>query len=155
MTLGDWIVFVITWGTVVAGSYALVRLAWERWGAFVLGVLSMLFVERTPEIMSRAPASEPSSPSGLKTDGASIVVAPAAPEPSRDEILDACKVMRAHGMSREDARLVFVRLHRKLDNNLWTQAAPADSDELVTPYAGRRTRASYYPDRPDLEYVEP
>lgn len=40
MTLGDWISAVITWGTFAAGVYALGALAWKRWGALVLHILS-------------------------------------------------------------------------------------------------------------------
>lgn len=29
------------------------------------------------------------------------------------------------------------------------------SDEIITPYAGRRTKASYYPEEPELEYTPP
>lgn len=36
MTLGDW----ITWLTFAAGAYALLRMAWTRWGALVLHILS-------------------------------------------------------------------------------------------------------------------
>lgn len=120
--------------------------------------VSMVSRGRAAEIMSRTVASEPSSPSVSQTDTPSIVVAPAVPEPTRDEMLDAFRVMRAHKMSRETARLLCARLHRKLDNNLWAQAAPPaepEDDDIITPYAGRRTKARYYPDNPELEYAEP
>jgi hypothetical protein len=35
-----------------------------------------------------------------------------------------------------------------------TPAQPAE-DELITPFAGRRTKASYYPDNPELEFRPP
>lgn len=34
------------------------------------------------------------------------------------------------------------------------EGEPTNDDELITPYAGRRTRASYYPDAPELEYKD-
>lgn len=120
--------------------------------------VSMVWPVRQPEITSSPPASAPSSPSVSQTDAAPLVVQAAPPESTRAEILDACKVLRAKGLSREDARIVFGYLHRRLDNNLWADAAPVAQpadDEIITPYAGRRTKASYYPDQPELEYVEP
>lgn len=117
--------------------------------------LSTIPPSRAPEITSSsAPvtsfeASPPRTDAG--TDGRALVQAPEL----KPATLDTVRELRAHGFTRDAARALLRREGRSLGNNTWADAAPADSDELVTPYAGRRTRASYYPDRPDLEYVEP
>lgn len=86
----------------------------------------------------------------------------AAPAPiGRDIMLDICRDLRAHGYSRDGARVLLRKLGQSLDNNVWSDAAPptkaatVEDDTLITPYAGRRTKASYYPDDPALEYQAP
>jgi len=149
-TLVLWMIIV---GTIVTGVVGSAALGWLERRA-----VSNVMPSPAPEITSSPPASAPSSPSVSQTDAAPVVVQAAPREPTRAEILDACKVLRAKGLSREEARIVFGYLHRRLDNNLWADAAPGAQpadDEIITPYAGRRTKASYYPENPELEYVEP
>lgn len=114
---------------------------------------------RTPEITSsRAPdvlpiASPPRTDAG--TDGRTPMIAPELKSVS----LDTVRSLRAHGYTRDDARALLRGLGWSMGNNTWADAAPpapaADDDDHITPYAGRRTKASYYPENPELEYAEP
>lgn len=47
----------------------------------------------------------------------------------------------------------FLALMREIRGDLDPETAPPDL--AFTPFAGRPTRASYYPDEPELEYQEP
>jgi len=115
-------------------------------------------LEQRFEIMSRTPdpvASEPASDL-RQTVSQTDQTAPAAPKP-QPATLDTCKSLRAHGYTREEARAFLRGVDRTLDNNVWAAAqppAPADDDLIVTPYAGRVTRKSYYTDA-DFPYEEP
>lgn len=76
----------------------------------------------------------------------------------RAELLTLYKVLRKYGVPREEIRSALKGVRVPLSNDVWKAAAPAvptDDDVLVTPYAGRRTRASYYPDDPELEFQAP
>lgn len=42
-----------------------------------------------------------------------------------------------------------------IGNNTWADAAPATADEIITPIAGRATKAKFEYDDPALNYVEP
>lgn len=81
-----------------------------------------------------------------------------------EELLTLFKLMRKAGIGREDAQAACKASGLPFNNNVWRDAAPPskavqpadeNDDELITPYAGRRTRASYYPDQPELEYESP
>jgi hypothetical protein len=153
MTLGDWISVVIMGGTFTGGAYALGRMAWREWGlrAFVLTIMQPPAPEITssPDPEPAAIASPPRTDAG--TDGRTPPIVPEL----RPASLDTVRELRAHGFTRDAARALLRREGRSLGNNTWADAAPADDDEIVTPYAGRRTKASYYPENPELEYVEP
>jgi hypothetical protein len=121
--------------------------------------VSMVWPVRRPEITS-SPAPEPAaiaSPprTDAGTDGRTPLIAPEL----RPASLDTVRELRAHGFTRDAARALLRGLGYSLGNNTWADAAPvapaADDDEIITPYAGRRTKASYYPENPELEYVEP
>jgi hypothetical protein len=112
-----------------------------------------------PVVMSRS-APTPPQPivsEGVATRDQTDQTAPVLPL-LRPATLDTCKVLRAHGFSRDAARMLLRPLGWTLDNNTWTQAAPlkpADDDLTVTPFAGRVTRRSFYQDDPELEYQPP
>lgn len=151
MTLGDW----ITWLTFAAGAYALGTLAWRRWGALIV---SIFFVPRPPEITSSQdvidlPIASPPM-ADARTDGRTPQIAPEL----KPATLDTVRRLRAHRFTRDEARDFLRELGWSLGNNTWAQAAPLeanDDDSHITPYGGRRTRASYYPEDPALEYKEP
>lgn len=120
------------------------------------GLIVNDYEDAAPHVMSRSDVvSPPSAPSSLETDKAQTTDRQPAPAFSRDVMLDTYKLLRKYGVPREEARPVLKAMGMPLDNNVWVTAAPADDDVLVTPYAGRRTRASYYPDEPELEYKSP
>src|SRR5262249_44438672 len=102
-----------------------------------------------------------SCPSSLQTDNVQTDRQPPTAKPGAEELLTLYKLLRAHGIAREEARPVLKSVLLPLDNNLWRDAAPppaaeADGDDtLVTPFAGRPTKRSYYPDEPSLEYQPP
>lgn len=84
------------------------------------------------------------------------------PRIKAEQFLTVFRVMRAHGVGREEAAAAFKSAGLPFNNNVWRDAEPPaksvaadDDDVLVTPYAGRRTRASYYPEEPELEYQSP
>lgn len=113
-----------------------------------------------PEIMSNSADDDHRlSPSSLQTDSADSPDRQTAP--TREQQLTLYRFLRELGASREKARPVLKAAGWPLDNNLWTEAAPAppppagDDDMMTTPFAGRVTRKSYYPDQPELEYQPP
>lgn len=110
-----------------------------------------------PVVMSRAPDSAPPSirPS-LQTDGAQTSDRPMIPVPTREEMLDIFRILRAAGVNRETLRGPWRAAGLPLDNNLWSQAAAAAEDETrLTPIAGRPTRATFQEADPDLAYKPP
>lgn len=109
-------------------------------------------------LMSRTP--EPALPEAAsdlrQTAPQTDQTAPTAPK-LQPATLDNAKWLRAHGATREDARAFLRSMDRTLDNNVWAAAQPPAAlpdDELVTPYAGRVTKRSYYTDA-DFPYEEP
>ncbi len=156
-TLGDWIM----WLTVILGTPAFIvwvvrgidvsrvwrrtRIAWLR-----------CYVAWLEWREQHAPVSPQTDQLPDQTDAATALD---VSKPSREELLTMYQVLRAHNMSRETARKMLNGVRLPLDNNLWAEAAPkpvaADDAEIVTPYAGRRTKATYYPDDPDLEFRAP
>ena len=151
MTLGDY----ITWATFIAGAYALGVIAWRRYGALLVSMLSPV---ADSEIMSRTPDPELPEPASDHRQTASQTDQTVTDAPKlQPATLDTCKSLRAHGYTREEARVFLRGVDRTLDNNVWAAAqppAPADDDLIVTPYAGRVTRKSYYTDA-DFPYEEP
>jgi hypothetical protein len=112
-----------------------------------------------PVVMSRSDEGDRRlSPSSLETDSRQTADSAVRPALSRDVMLDTYRLLRKYGVPREEARPILKAAGVPLDNNLWSQAAPPakeyDDDTIVTPWAGRRTRASYYDD-PRLEYQQP
>lgn len=106
------------------------------------------------EIMSRSDDRAPSEAVRTRTDmpadGRTEMGVPVL----RPTTLDTARSLRAHGYTRDEARALLRSLGWSLGNDIWSQAAPPD-DEVVTPIAGRRTRAKYHPTEPELEYQGP
>lgn len=117
--------------------------------------------EEDAPIMSRAaPAPALSSASSLQTDSAQTDRQEKINKPTPEQYLTLFKVLRAAGVKREDVRPALKGMGLALDNNVWRMAeaeGPEEKEEdvHVTPYAGRRTLARYYPDEPELEYKAP
>ena len=107
--------------------------------------------------MSREAAIEPSSiPSSPETDSPDGRTD--APKISPADLLTFYTWLRSMGAKRDDARAMLRLVGLSVSNDLWSQAAPSPKpadEEIVTPYAGRVTKRSYYPDDPALEYQEP
>lgn len=114
------------------------------------------YEEDDAPIMSRSEETHaPSMPSSLQTDGRQTADRQPAAQPSRDVMLDTYKRLRKLNMSRDEARTMLKALGLPLDNNLWTQAAPAEDEIIrVTPIAGRPTKAQFETD-PELMYQPP
>lgn len=102
-------------------------------------------------------------PSSLETDRRTDGQTAQTSARRAEQLLTLYRTMRAAGIGREDARKALKEAGLPLNNDVWRKAAPPpkvaqpsnDDDMMVTPYAGRRTRASYYPDEPDLEFQSP
>ena len=122
-----------------------------------IGIIAVNNIEEAaPNNMSSVGAgASPSLPSSLQTDSRQTADRPALAMPSRDVMLNTCKMLRKHGMSREEARSMLKSMGLPLDNNLWADAAPADDEPIhVTPIVGRPTRAVFETD-PDYPYQAP
>lgn len=119
-------------------------------------------------VMSRSALSAaPSAPSVSETDSQTASDRPMIPVPSRDQMLDIFRVLRARGIPRSALAGPWRAAGLPLDNNVWAAAAPPEDAEeppravairhngaeLIAPLPPRR--GSYYPDAPDLEYQEP
>jgi hypothetical protein len=110
-----------------------------------------------PVVMSRSEDGDTRlRPSVSQTDNSQTTDSAPRALPSRDVMLDTYKLLRKYGIPREEARPILKAAGLPLDNNLWSQAAPAQNDAIyITPIAGRPTSASYYPNDPDLEFQPP
>jgi hypothetical protein len=113
-------------------------------------------VNSSPVVMSRSQNAPPqNAPSSLETRP--------RPDPDQTEdkaarqkkLFDTYTTLKRLGLSRDAARAFLGPWGIPLDNNLWAQVPPEPEPEHVTPIAGRPTKASYYPDSPDLEYQGP
>lgn len=112
-----------------------------------------------PYVMSRSddspsPSLRPSLETGNETDRQTE---PAA-RIKAEELLTLCKVMRAAGIGREEASAAFKASGLPFNNNVWRDAAPAQSRagdaEYRTPIVGRPTSAKFETD-PDYPYQAP
>lgn len=117
------------------------------------------YADDAPVVMSRSEVSDlPSPVSVSQTDSPQSSDRQPTSVPTREQMLDIYKLLREYNVPRERARAAFKVAGLPLDNNAWTAAKPAEvepTDEIITPYAGRRTKASYYPDDMELEYSPP
>jgi hypothetical protein len=112
-----------------------------------------------PVVMSRTPEPDRRlSLSSLQTDSQTTSDRQTIAKPTEQQMLDIFKALRAAGVKREAIAGPWRAAGLPLDTNLWSKAAPSekddDDDTIVTPWAGRRTKASYYDD-PRLEYQQP
>lgn len=108
-----------------------------------------------PYVMSRSPADDGTyGASPLQTDRRQTTDRPTMLVPTRAEMLDIFKVLRARGVKRDELRGPWRAAGLPLDNNLWTEATPPDDDTHITPIAGRPTRAQFEAD-PELAYQSP
>jgi hypothetical protein len=149
MAVGDFLTLCGAAIIVFLGARAVARQTWDAW---LKPVVLRVWPARPPEIMSSATPKPMSSPAlSLETDAPKAPDRPMMPVPTKEQMLDIFKVLRAAGVSREAIGPAWRAAGLPLNNNLWSDAAPPD-DEIVTPYAGRVTKKDYYPDRPDLEY---
>lgn len=121
------------------------------------------YEEDEPIIMSRSEDGvPPSAPSSLETDGRRTETTAPGPKFTEDQLLTLYGFLRELGVTRDRATPILKASGIPVNNNLWTRAAPlapdvsvGDDDTTLTPIAGRRTRASYYPEEPDLEFSPP
>jgi hypothetical protein len=75
------------------------------------------------------------------------------------QLLTLYSFLRAHGAVRDRAGRVLKEIGIPMNNNLWARAIPPapveEDDVMLTPIAGRPTRAAYYESEPALQYQEP
>lgn len=114
------------------------------------------YEDSAANVMSRA-QDRPSeiAPSSLQTDGRQTADRPMMPVPTAEEMLDIFRVLRTAGVKRDALQGVWRAAGLKLDNNLWSKAAPPPPEEptTVTPIAGRSTSAQFHD--PELNYQPP
>lgn len=150
MSLGDLIMILAFFG----GCYALGRIAWRH-----IFPPQPVNTSRpaAPPVMSRESVAPPQiALSSLETDDRKAPDRPTMPVPTRDQMLDIFRVLRASGVGREALRPAWKAAGLLLDNNLWAEAKPADPEPVsVTPIAGRPTPATFAEQDPDLAYVPP
>ena len=113
------------------------------------------FEDTAPVVMSRSEdVAFLDYPSSLQTDSGQTADRPSAPAFSRDVMLDTYRLLRRHGVTREEARPILKALGMGLDNNLWASAVPSDEPH-VTPIVGRPTSARFDVTDPDYPYRAP
>lgn len=133
------------------------RLArWSRGEVPLLpGIVKDLQVS-APVIMSRPSESTPQeAPSSVETRPAQTPDQTVEKAARQKKLLDTYTILKRLGLSRDAARAFLSPWGIPLDNNLWAQVPAEPEPEHVTPIAGRPTKASYYPDQPDLEFQPP
>lgn len=133
----------------------------------VVGSFVMKWIEdRAVDDLSTIPPAAPAEITSISADDARPMAARprtdeapdgrTPPQPTRDEQRTLYRLLRAHGITRDEARAALRPFGIAIGNDVWAASAPADDDaDYTTPYAGRRTKAQYYPDSPELEYAEP
>lgn len=150
-----WLIVLVAAGTMVMVLFKVA--VW--WGSRVND-----YADADADDMSSADAAMPPSRlSSLETDRRADRQTEQPARVSAEQLLTLYQLMRAAGIGREDARAAFKAAGLPLNNDVWSKAAPPpkvpqptdDDDTMITPYAGRRTRASYYPEEPELEYRSP
>lgn len=113
-----------------------------------------------PVVMSNDRTPHPDVLPVVPTDGRASDAGRTEPQPAytQQQLLTHYMWLRRLGAKRDEAREQLRAIGIPLHNDLWAQAAPPPpvaDDEIITPWAGRRTKAAYYPDSPDLEYEAP
>jgi hypothetical protein len=150
-------------------GFVFLMVFWGVTGISPLGLLRLVMgdgvnslPEPAPAIMSQPkPPAPQSTPSSLRTDdGRTETTAPQS-KFTEEQLLTLYTFLRGLGATRDKATPILKASGIPMNNNLWSKAqAPApppveDDDTHITPFAGRRTRASYYPDDPKLEFQDP
>ena len=143
------IIFVVMFGLVLGVIGAMV--GWSKFLAW--REQRYTTVKSSPVVMSRsvevAPEPSPAVSNRQTPDRPMMAV------PTRNEILDIFKAMRAAGMKRESVSAAWRAAGLPFDNNLWTEAAPPPEEKPahVTPFVGRPTNADFRD--PELAYQPP
>lgn len=141
--------------------FFVVRPALEDWGILQpredTGEVSTITPSALPVVMSNRPTPSIPSPSlSLETDAPKAPDRPMMPVPTRDQMLDIFKVLRAAGVSRDTIGPAWRAAGLPLNNNLWSDAAPDPDDAIIlTPIARRPVDGKWYPEDPKLEYKGP
>lgn len=117
------------------------------------------YEDDTPVVMSRSEDNDsPSTASSLQTDSRQTVKHDQSSAPTPEQYLTLFRALRAAGIQREDIRPALKAVGLRLDNNLWTKAAPITQDtddaEYRTPIVGRPTSAKFETDA-DYPYQSP
>lgn len=149
-SIGD----IIIWGTLAIGIIPVAKLVWK---SFIQPRVSTITPSALPVVMSNRPVPPtPSASPSLETDAPKAPDRPMMPVPTRDQMLDIFKVLRAAGVGREAIGPAWRAAGLPLNNNLWSDAAPdPDEDMILTPIARRPVDGKYYPNNPELEYKGP
>lgn len=147
-TFGD----LIFWGCVALALWYVPRYLWKVYGG--ADAVKRLWLRYSNMSSTSAGETFVSAPSAVQTDDKQIADRPMMPVPTREEIFDIFRVLRAAGVNREMLRGPWNAAGLKLDNNLWTQAAPPPEEPIsITPIAGRPTNAEFRD--PELTYQPP
>lgn len=158
MDIGD----LIMWALLMAGAYAITRNTWH------LVQPRLLMLWRSSTISPPTPAEITSSRAGVaahtSTDTSTISDNAAAPYPYLTEraIVVWLAGLKTADSWRYSANKIYALVGgNRNDVMTWVRSvrgeepAPPADDEVITPYAGRKTKAAYYPDDPLLEYQPP
>lgn len=137
------------------GTFVMIGFVWfyvARPALEGLGLIVNNNEDSAPVVMSRSEQSDYRlSALSLETDELQTADRRTMPVPTREEMLDIFKALRAAGVKRENIAGVWRAAGLPLDTNLWAAAAPPPA-QTVTPIAGRPTSAVFDPDFP---YVQP
>jgi hypothetical protein len=116
--------------------------------------------EESDNITSSSATVFPSqSRSSFRTDDGRTETTMQLGKLTEHQLLTLYSFLRAHGAVRERASRVLKEVGIPMNNNLWARAIPPapveEDDDMLTPIAGRPTRATYYESSPALQYQEP
>ena len=112
-------------------------------GSFALGWVVRTYDRlRTGAMSSTNAGYQNFAPSSLETDARQTRDAPALPKMKAEELLTLCRLMRVHGIGREEAQAAFTASGLPFNNNVWASAKPSPAAHL-TPVAGRPTDADF------------
>lgn len=144
---GDYVVIIIVVGALAIGlaSMAIGQLV-RLWDWLINWRPVNHSEEAAPALMSRAEYRAPVDPLSSK-DGRTDET-PDGWAPSRDDLLTFYKILRAHGVGREEIRPALKTLRVPLSNDIWRDAAPPPpaapaAPDYQTPIANRPTSAAF------------
>ena len=140
------------------GTFVMIGFVWffvARPALEGLGLIVNSSEDSSPVVMSRSEyESDRLSASDLRQTALQTPDQTAQPTYNRAGMLDIYRLMRKYNIPREEARAALRSAALPLDNNGWAAVAPGEQT-VYTPIAGRPTKASYYPEDPELEYQAP